>query len=85
MVAAHFAWKFGKAFGDPALYTVTVPAHDVLFYSNERDEEEFVVMLSRQVKPAQIALPDEDTIQQWWRTQMAAQFANTSESLTSTA
>ena len=68
MVAANFAWFFGKIFHDPALYTVTVPMGDVLFYSNERNEEEFIVMLSSRAKPVQITLPDREAIEQWRRT-----------------
>jgi hypothetical protein len=65
MVAAWFAWYFGKIFGNPALYTVTVSLNEVLFYTNERHEEEFVVMLAKKSMPQTIPLPEYDLIEQW--------------------
>jgi hypothetical protein len=57
-VACWFASRFGLE--SPAVVTVTVPAADVLCYTNEREEEEFIVMPPAKVRrvrltPEQIA------------------------------
>ena len=57
MIAARFACFFGKSFGNPGLYTVTVSLNEVLFYTKERHEQEFVVMLAKKSVPQAIPLP----------------------------
>ena len=39
---------------DPAVFRVTIQAHDVLAYSNERNEQEFIVLLPASVRPVRI-------------------------------
>lgn len=65
MVASWFAWRFGDLVGSPALYTATIPSDDVLLYSQDRDEEEFVVSLSKSICPQQIPLPDKGRVEAW--------------------
>jgi hypothetical protein len=66
MIAARFACFFGKVFGNPGLYTVTVSLNEVLFYTKERHEQEFVVMLAKKSVPQAIPLPEEELIHQWY-------------------
>lgn len=72
MAAAWFAMFFGRIVGSPALYRVTVSSSDVLFYTNDRAEEEFVILLSKKARPVRIALPDNETVEQWHRARMKA-------------
>ncbi len=59
----HQAWWFASRFStfmpdrfpDPAVFCVTVEASDVLTYSNERYEEEFLVSLPPVARPKRVA------------------------------
>lgn len=61
--AAWFARRYAlQGLNDPALYTITVPAADVLFYWNGRNEHDFVISTRQRPKrlkldPMQVAPP----------------------------
>jgi hypothetical protein len=54
-VARFFAQRFARdlndRFPDPAVFRVTVTESDVLAYDNGRNEQEFLVLLPRNVFP----------------------------------
>jgi hypothetical protein len=52
--AAWFARRFAPLFHDPAVYRATVYEDDVLAYANERNEQEFIVLLPSSVKPVRV-------------------------------
>jgi len=54
---AQWFAKRGEYFGlaDPAVYQVIVDADSVLAYSNERNEQEFIVMLPDSAKPVRVS------------------------------
>jgi hypothetical protein len=59
--AKWFANRF--SFHDPAVYSVTVDEADILAYINDRNEQEFIVDLPRQVKPVRMKLEDPSLVE----------------------
>jgi hypothetical protein len=51
--AAWFACRFPDL-GDPAVFRVTVPREQILFYSGERSEKEYVLQLPLSIKPKRV-------------------------------
>jgi hypothetical protein len=64
MAAAWFAWRF-EFLGTPALYKATVCKKDILFYTNDRKEDEYIVMLPKSTRLAQIPVPDKGLVERW--------------------
>lgn len=55
------AWRFAKRFkslANPAVYRTVVQDKDVLAYTNDRKEQEFIILPSKKMKPVRI-LPDD--------------------------
>ena len=53
--AQWFANRFAALAGDPQVYRLEVPERAVLAYSNERQEEEFLVKLHAKLRPERVA------------------------------
>ncbi len=56
-MACWFAMRYADHLGDPAVYTATVRAKDVFFYTDDRQEREFVCWPKR-ISPLQISEQD---------------------------
>jgi len=52
--ARRGAWLLSGQIADPAVFQVTVGIEDVLAYSNEREEQEFIVLLPDSAKPVRL-------------------------------
>lgn len=59
--ARFFAHRFDGYLAAPAVFSVTVQEHDVLAYSNDRTEQEFIVMLPPSARLVRVELPGEQT------------------------
>ena len=53
-IAWWFATRFAGVQPDPSVYRVKVEKRDILFYYNQRKEQEFVVMLPKNATPVRV-------------------------------
>jgi hypothetical protein len=72
-VAAWFAYR--PELDDPSVYKVTVPEDAVLAYTNQRSEQEFIVLLPPNIRPKRIPIPDKSLIDEWKKVQSQKQLA----------
>ena len=66
--AQWFAWRFPDLFFDPAVYRVTVEKDSVLAYMNERGEDEYLVLLPKNVRPVRLRADElltHSAVEQW--------------------